>query len=56
MKPSHCRCGRFIGAVVCECRIQQVRRQMVSGKQFELCMESKTPVKRLPEPVIVWEE
>ena len=37
--PEKCECGRFKGEVVCQCRIDQVRREMVAGEQIKMCLE-----------------
>jgi hypothetical protein len=34
-----CECGRFKGDVVCQCRIEQVRREMVSDEQLKMCLQ-----------------
>jgi len=37
--PDKCSCGRFKGSPLCQCRIDQVRREMVADEQLKMCLQ-----------------
>jgi hypothetical protein len=39
LKFKKCKCGRFAGDTVCQCRIDQVRKDALADKNVQLCLD-----------------
>lgn len=37
--PDKCKCGRFLGSPLCQCRIEQCRRDMLAQDNIQLLMK-----------------